>query len=395
MKTGFDVFMENQKQYADLCHKKIAYLGNCASVSKNLEDSLSLLMQRTSLNFVCAFSPQHGWYGVEQANMIPSGNTRLNGLPVFSLYTNETRKINDDYLSQFDVLVVDLQDVGCRVYTYLTTVLLALKSCAEHNKSVVILDRPNPAGRVIEGSLIQPSFFSVVGASIMPIRYGMTLGEMCKVFVEQEGLKLPLKIVAMRDYNFNQGGWPVDRSWLKPSPNMTDVETARCYSGTVLLEGVSISEGRGTTSPLKVFGFPGMDSEKILKQMDSLQKQWMKGCVLKKCYFKPTFDKYKGEVCSGIRIYADDLCCQAKEFRPFRLVSLFLKAVRKEYPDKNLFLPPPYEYEYDKPPIDILSGDDFLRKWIQDPLAEPQDLEKKLFADETKWLAQTRPFYLY
>ncbi len=390
MQTGFDFFIQNKNLWKALENKKLAYLGNCASVSSHLNHSFKILRQSTNLNFVCLFSPQHGWDSVEQANMIPSSDTVLQNIPVFSLYKNETRKMTPSQLEKFDVLLIDLQDVGCRVYTFVATVLYALKSCAEHNKEVWILDRPNPVGRTIEGSILQSSFQSIVGVWNIPMSYGLTLGELSQMYVKMEKLNLTLQVIKMKDYKINQG-WPSDRTWIMPSPNMTDIECAQCYSGTVLLEGTNISEGRGTTFPLKVFGFPNMKSEEIIKTMTALQEDWIKGCVLRVCSFKPVFDKFKDRICSAIQIHIKDPTL----FRPYRLVSLFLKSVKKVHPDFNWLLPPPYEYEHEKWPIDILSGDSFLREWIENPDATPEDLEKKLSTDEKKWTQLSKAYDFY
>lgn len=390
MQTGFDYFIQNNNLWKALENKKLAYLGNCASVSPQLNHSFEILRQNTSLKFVCVFSPQHGWNSVEQANMIPSDDTVLQNIPVFSLYKNETRRMTSDQLDQFDVLLIDLQDVGCRIYTFVATMLYALESCAEHNKEVWILDRPNPVGRIVEGSILNNNFQSVVGPWNLPMRYGLTLGELSQMYVQKEKLNLTLQVIKIKDYKANQG-WPSDRTWIAPSPNMTDIECAQCYSGTVLLEGTNISEGRGTTFPLKIFGFPNMQSDKIIKTMITLQEEWMKGCVLRVCSFKPVFDKFKDQICSGIQIHVKN----TSEFRPYRLISLFLKSVKKVHPDFNWILPPPYEYEYEKQPIDILSGDSFLREWIDNSSATPEDLEKKLSTDEQNWKQLSQTYYIY
>ena len=390
MQTGFDCFIQNKNLWKALENKRLAYLGNCASVSTDLNHSFKILRQSTNLNFVCLFSPQHGWDSVEQANMIPSDDTVLQNIPVFSLYKNETRKMTSSQLEKFDVLLIDLQDVGCRVYTFVATMLYALNSCAEHNKEVWILDRPNPVGRAVEGSILQSSFQSVVGAWNIPMSYGLTLGELSQMYVKMKKLNLAHQVIKIKDCNINQG-WPSGCTWIAPSPNMTNIECAQCYSGTVLLEGTNISEGRGTTFPLKIFGFPNMQAEKIIKTMTAFQEDWMQGCVLRACSFKPVFDKFKDQVCSAIQIHVKD----ASLFRPYRLISLFLKSVKKVHPDFDWILPPPYEYEHEKWPIDILSGDSFLREWIENKSAVPADLEKKLSTDEQKWKSLSQPYYLY
>lgn len=390
MNTGFDIFIQDQKIKSRLKGKRLAYLGNCASVSKNLKNSFDLLVHDPSFHWTCIFSPQHGWNILEQANMIPSADGVFHNLPVFSLYKNQTREITAQQLEFFDVLVIDLQSVGCRVYTFLTTMIYALNSCAKNKKSVFILDRPNPAGRAVEGAFLNIEFKSVVGAWFLPIRYGMTLGETAQAYCSLESLDISLDVIKMEGYTPRQG-WPPDRVWVFPSPNMTDIECACCYSGSVLLEGTQVSEGRGTAYPLKVFGFPSMSAEAVLKTMHESQEEWIEGCILRPCFFKPMFDKFKGRVCSALQIHATDI----KKMRPYRLFSLFLKSLKRVHPDWDWVLPPPYEYEYKKQPIDILSGGSFLREWVEDPQADFKDMDRQLKKDEKKWLELSRPFYLY
>ena len=389
MKTGFEVFMESKKSF--LSGKKLAYLGNCASVAADLKNSFDYL-QQSNMNWTCMFSPQHGFDGVEQANMIPSSDD-FRRIPLFSLYTNKTRCMTLHQLDHFDTLIIDLQDVGCRIYTFTSTVLYALKSCAEHKKSVILLDRPNPAGRAIEGSLLNPKFQSFVGAWTFPIRYGLTLGELAQAYVSLEKLDLSFQVISMENYAPGPfTGWPQERFWIPPSPNMPDLQCIQCYPGTVLLEGTTLSEGRGTTLPLKVFGFPGMKAQKILHTMSQLKKSWMNGCSPRPCVFKPTFDKFKGELCSAIHLHVHK---NTSLFRPYRWVCLFLKACRTVHPERQWLLKPPYEYEYEKWPLDILCGDDFVRNWVEDSSAKVEELEQKLCHDEALWLETSKPFHLY
>ena len=377
-----------------LQNKKVAYLGNHASVNQHLTHSLNLIQNQKDFHLSCLFSPQHGWQGIEQANMIESQNTELQNLPVFSLYTHKSRKITSDQLNHFDVLLIDLQDVGCRVYTFVTTMIYALHTCAENNKSVWILDRPNPVGRQIESSFVQDDFRSVVGAWKYPMRYGLTMGELAKMYVATEKLNLNLIVVPMKNYDPKKG-WPKDRTWIAPSPNMTDIECARCYSGTVLLEGTQISEGRGTTTPLKVFGFPNMKTSEILSSMSQKYSHIFDGCTIRPCSFKPTFDKFKGQPCSALQIHADNNHYDENLFRPFRMVSLFLKINYTLQPQWDWLLQPPYEYEYEKWPLDILFGSSFLRTWVEDSNASYKDLDDKLSKDETQWKKQVQSFYIY
>ena len=394
MKTGFEVFIEDQKKRAALQNQRVAYLGNHASVNSQLIHSLDVLKDQNDLQLTCLFSPQHGWQGAEQANMIESHHTVVQNLPVFSLYTHKTRKMTSDQLNHFDVLLIDLQDVGCRVYTFVTTMIYALHSCAKNNKSLWILDRPNPVGRQIEGSLVQDDFRSVVGAWKYPMRYGLTMGELAKMYVSLEKLKIDLNVVLMENYNPYEG-WPESRTWISPSPNMTGVECARCYSGTVLLEGTHFSEGRGTTAPLKIFGFPNMRTPEILSFMNHECPSIFDGCKVRSCFFKPTFDKFKDQSCSALQFHADNHHYHEDLFRPYRIMSLFLKAVRTVHSDYDWLLPPPYEYEYEKWPIDLLSGDSFLREWIQNSNAIYSDLDEKLSKSEKQWKECIQPFYIY
>ena len=372
----------------------MAYLGNPASVTQTLELAVDVLRKHSDIKLTCLFSPQHGWEGLEQANMIESSNTQWKGLPVFSLYKSDTLHMTPDQLNHFDILLIDLQDVGCRVYTFVTTMIYALRSCAENNKTVWVLDRPNPAGRIIEGSFVEDHLRSFVGAWKYPMRYGLTIGEVAKMYASLEKLEIDLHIVPMKDYDA-AGGWPSDRTWIAPSPNMTSVECARCYSGTVLLEGTRISEGRGTTTPLTTFGFPQMDVEKVLSLMKKHNPHAFDGCAMRTCYFQPTFDKFKDQPCSALQIYADDNWYNKNKFLPYRMICLFLKVINTLKPEWDWLLPPPYEYEYEKQPLDILSGSSFLRTWIKDSNSSYKELDKKLSEDEKVWKKQVRSFYLY
>ena len=404
IELGIEVFIQ-EKKFKQLQNRRAGFLGHNASVNKNLENSLSLIQKHTDLEVTCVIGPQHGFYGIEQANMITTEDTKIplsqeaienkKSLHLFSLYSEKHRRLNTEMLSQFDVLLVDLQDVGCRVYTYLTTLIYILEDCEKHQKEVWVLDRPNPAGRTVEGSILNENYYSFVGTAPVPIRHGMTLGELALWYHAVKKLNLPLKVIQMNNYQPTKEPWPKKLTWVMPSPNMTDEECARCYSGTVLLEGTKVSEARGTTFPLKAFGFPDMQAEAILKLMQKTAPKWLKGCTLRSEFFKPVFDKFQTQNCSAIRIYADKSSYNEKTFRPYRLISLFLKCLRKIHPDFELFSSPPYEYEHKKMPLDILSGDNFLRSWIEDTQSSVDDLEQKLSSDEKQWQSERKKFLLY
>ncbi len=398
-KFGIEVLLQETKWQSQLENKRLAFLGHSASVDSKLQNSLNLILQHTSLKFSCVLSPQHGFQNTEQANMITTENSYFhfskNKIPLFSLYSSHTRRLTKEMLSCFDGIIIDLQDTGCRVYTYLTTLFYVLEDCCQAGKEVWILDRPNPAGRKVEGSVLDPNFMSFVGAGPLPMRHGLTLGEIALWYCALKKLDFLVQVIYMQNYQPEKNPWPNNFAWVCPSPNMVDEECTRCYTGTVLLEGTTISEARGTVFPLKAFGFPKMDTKLILKKMAQYAPHWMAGCQLREEFFKPMFDKFQNQVCSAIRLYATSPFYDSNLFYPYRLVSLFLKCVKETYSDFNIWQPPPYEYEEIKPPIDILSGDDFLRHWIEDTQAVVQDLENKLKKDELQWQAARKPFMVY
>ncbi len=392
---GIESFIKEKKWRGWLENRRVAFLGNSASVTQNLKSSFNLIQTHTPLKINCIIGPQHGFKTVQQANMKTTEDEPSAPYPIFSLYSKKTRRLTPEMLSCFDVLIIDLQDVGCRVYTYLTTVFYILEDCAKAHKEVWILDRPNPAGRKVEGSILNKHFFSFVGAGPLPIRHGLTLGESAKWHCILKNLNVDLTVIKMRNYYPTKKPWPTGFPWTLPSPNMVDEECARCYSGTVLLEGTKISEARGTVFPLKAFGFPGMNVKAILQSMTQLAPHWLRGATLKEEFFQPVCDKFQNQVCSAIRIYAVDPFYKEKDFSPYRLISLFLKCLKQNHPEFDWIMPPPYEYEDKKWPIDILSGDDFLRKWIEDKNTTIHDLEEKLLPDEALWTEQRKNFLLY
>jgi uncharacterized protein YbbC (DUF1343 family) len=291
---------------------------------------------------------------------------------------------------------VDLQDVGCRVYTFVTTLRYVLEAAAEHGKSVWILDRPNPAGRPMEGLRLRAGWESFVGAGALPMRHGLTLGELGKWFVQTLKLDVQLEIVPMKGWQPDSApgyGWPLgERAWVNPSPNAPSLSMARCYAGTVLLEGTALSEGRGTTRPLELFGAPGLEPRRLLETMGALASQWMRGCRLRPCWFEPTFQKHAGKLCAGIQIHVDDATYEHQAFRPWRLVALALKALRAEH---ELWRDFPYEYEDDRLAIDVINGSELLREWVDDPGATSADLDALALPDEEAWREEREAVLLY
>jgi uncharacterized protein YbbC (DUF1343 family) len=400
MRLGIDRLLAEGELRRPLAGRRVALLGHPASVNHIGRHSLDALMALGGLDITAAFGPQHGMRGDKQDNMVESDDYTdpLHGIPVFSLY-GEVRSPTDAMLEQFDVLLVDLQDIGTRIYTYVTTLAYVLQACAAKGKAVWILDRPNPIGRPLEGSLLEPGWESFVGAGPLLMRHGLTFGELAKWFVADKGLDLECEVIAMEGYDPAAApgyGWPRDEiPWVNPSPNASSLNMARCFPGTVLIEGTTLSEGRGTTVPLELVGAPGLDICRILKRMETLAAEWMQGCIVRCCGFEPTFHKYQGQLCHGIQMHTDSVHYQHQQFRPYRLMALFLKALRLEYPDYAIWREFAYEYETERLAIDLLTGGPFLRQWVDDNQAVPADLDARLRVDESAWTERRRPFLSY
>jgi uncharacterized protein YbbC (DUF1343 family) len=297
------------------------------------------------------------------------------------------------------VLLVDLQDLGCRIYTFITTLRYVLEDAARSGKTVVVLDRPNPAGRPVEGLRLRAGWESFVGAGPLPMRHGLTMGELALWFVRWLGLDVELKVVAMSSWMpaTRPGyGWPLGaRSWVNPSPNAPGLSMARCYPGTVMLEGTTLSEGRGTTRPLEVFGAPDVEPRELMTSMQRLAPQWLRGCRLRECWFEPTFHKHAGRLCAGLQIHVDDPAYEHAAFRPWRLMALAFKALRLLRPDYDLWRDFAYEYERDRLAIDLINGSDLLREWVDDRTAVPADLDALAVDDEESWLEEREDVLLY
>jgi len=397
---GIDRLLSEPELRKPLRGRRVGLLGHAGSLTQELQHSLDALAACDDLRLTCAFGPQHGMRGEKQDNMVESGDYTdpLHGIPVYSLY-GRVRRPTTDMLEGLDVLLVDLQDVGCRVYTFLTTLLHVLEDCAAAGVEVWILDRPNPAGRPVEGSLLQPGEESFVGAARLPMRHGLTLGEAARWYAEDRQLDLALHVMAMQGYSPDAGpgfGWPLGvLPWVNPSPNASSQNMARCYPGTVLVEGTSVSEGRGTTVPLEVVGAPGLDVRTLLAFLEETAPQWLEGCRLRPCAFEPTFHKHAGQVCEGVQIHAMAPFYRHERFRPYRLMALLLKAVRQIHPELDLWRSPPYEYETHRLPIDVIDGGPSLREWVD--AAEPQvdALETALQTDEREWMEARSSFLMY
>jgi len=400
MKFGIDRLLEERALRKPLAGRRVALLAHPASVTRDLVHSLDALAALEDLDLVAAFGPQHGLRGDKQDNMIesPDFTDPVRQIPVFSLY-GKVRRPSAAMMDSFDVLLVDLQDLGCRVYTFITTLRYVLEAAAERGKTVCVLDRPNPAGRPVEGLRLRTGWESFVGAGSLPMRHGLTLGEAAKWFVYTLGLEVDCNVIEMQGWEPACApgyGWPLGaRAWVNPSPNASNPWMARCYAGTVLLEGTALSEGRGTTRPLELFGAPDVQPKLLLKKMESLAPHWMKGCRLRECWFEPTFHKHAGKLCAGLQIHVDDAAYDHAAFRPWRLLALALKALRTLRPDYELWREFPYEYEHGRPAIDLINGSELLRKWVDDRAATPADLEALAAADEKAWREEREALLLY
>jgi uncharacterized protein YbbC (DUF1343 family) len=302
-------------------------------------------------------------------------------------------------MDSFDVLLIDLQDVGCRIYTFVTTLRYVLEAAAEHHKAVWILDRPNPAGRPVEGLRLRPGWESFVGAGPLPMRHGLTLGELARWFVQTLRLAVEYNVIMMEGWQATSApgyGWPLgERTWVNPSPNAANLWMARCYAGTVMLEGTTLSEGRGTTHPLELFGAPDLAPRTLLTTMESLAPHWLSGCRLRACWFEPTFHKHVGKLCAGLQIHVEDASYNHDTFRPWRLLSLVFKSIRTLRPDFDLWRDFPYEYERDRLAIDLINGSPLLRQWVDDPAATPNDLDTLATVDEESWRSEREAVLLY
>lgn len=400
MKLGIDSLLEDDALRRALRGLRVALLGHPASVTHACRHSLDALLECPDINLVCAFGPQHGMRGEKQDNMIESedyADPRYH-IPIFSLY-GQNRYPSAEMLSHFDLLLVDLQDIGTRIYTFATTLIYMLEACADKAKSIWVLDRPNPAGRPIEGTILEPGWESFIGPAPLIMRHGLTLGELARWFVHLKQLNLDLQVVPMTGYDPNAGpgyGWPLfELAWVNPSPNAASLNMARAFPGTVLFEGTTLSEGRGTTIPLEVVGAPDMDFNLLLRRMQALEPGWLQGCVLRSCHFEPTFQKHQGKLCAGLQVHTDNGAYQHGRFRPYRLGALLLKAMRLGYPEYALWHQLPYEYETGRLAIDLLSGGTFLREWVDDPKLGPADLDERLRQDEAEWSEMRAPFLLY
>jgi uncharacterized protein YbbC (DUF1343 family) len=367
-------------QWKQLRGYRLGLLSNQASLDRNLIPAQDILENLLPGHLKALFGPQHGVGGEDQDNMVETAHRfdRALGIPIFSLYADK-REPSDAMLENLDLLVIDLQDVGTRVYTFASTMLHCLKAAAKNRKAVLVLDRPNPlGGDILEGPLLEPDLFSFVGPCRIPMRHGMTMGELARLFNQIFDLHCDLEIIPMIGWSRGMFWKDTGLPWLMPSPNLPRPESAYVYPGQVVLEGTNLSEGRGTCRPFEIFGAPYLDPERIL---DILESESLLGCQLQKYTFRPTFHKWEGKRCRGFHLHITDLSL----FRPFTLSLDFLRAVLCTHKEDFRWKDPPYEYEYRRRPIDLILGVSTLRRELEEGALSATPLRDR-------WKEQTRAF---
>jgi len=358
IRVGLETLLENADY--DFKGMRIAYLSNQASTTRDLIHGRTLLQKKYGSNLCCLFSPQHGFFAEKQDNMIESDHCvdRESGLPMYSLY-GELRKPSAEMFEGVDLLLVDLVDVGTRVYTFMYTMAYCMMTAADTGKKVVILDRPNPiGGQSVEGNILQEDCTSFVGLYPLPMRHGMTMGELALLFNTEFGINCDLSVVPVENWSRDCLFGAIDFPWLAPSPNMPSPEAALVYPGQVIWEGTNVSEGRGTTQPFEFVGAPFWDTREIL---DYLKRTELPGCFLRPIVFEPTSGKWAQTPCEGFQIHVTD----QGSFLPYRTSLALLQASLQLYPDRFQYKEPPYEYEYERLPMDLIIGDKAIRERLE------------------------------
>jgi uncharacterized protein YbbC (DUF1343 family) len=387
VQTGIETLIADPPRM--LQGRRLGLLANPASVDRRFRPSLTLIEHCFPGQLKALFSPQHGFFAEKQDNMVPSEDMAHPTLkiPVFSLY-GKTRMPTKDMLEQIDALIIDLQDVGTRVYTFIYTMALCLQAACSHGKQIVVLDRPNPlGGDRLEGNCLTPEYTSFVGMYPIPMRHGLTIGELALLFNNYFDIGCELTVVPMAGWNrgmvFENTGLP----WTPPSPNLPTPTSALVYPGQVLWEGTNVSEGRGTTQPFELFGAPFLD---VARLQESVPNQRLSGVHLRPLAFEPTSNKWAARLCHGFQLHIVDL----QSYRPYRTTLALLQAVVSLHPQAFQWKPPPYEYEFEKRPFDLITGDPAVRKAVEN--MEPlEDLEETWRGDLKAFQELRRAYFLY
>jgi uncharacterized protein YbbC (DUF1343 family) len=358
IRIGLEKLIDNEVKLSK--NMKVGLICNQASVNHSFQHSVDLLFEDKTINLTALFGPQHGIRGDVQDNMVETshGYDKSTNLPVYSLYS-ETRQPTEEMFSTVDALLFDLQDVGCRVYTFIYTMANAMKSCAQFEKKMIILDRPNPIGGIaVEGNLLEFGHESFVGQYPIPMRHGLTVGELARLFNKEFSINCELEVVTMDNWEREDFYDQTDAPWVMPSPNMPTVDTTVVFPATVYFEGTQVSEGRGTTRPFEIVGAPYINSEEFADALASLN---LPGVIFRPLNFLPTFQKHAGENCGGVFLHISD----REEFEPVITGLGMVKTIFDLYPNEFRWKNPPYEYVYDRNPFDVIAGTNKIREMIE------------------------------
>ncbi|WP_320042724.1 DUF1343 domain-containing protein [uncultured Desulfobacter sp.] len=386
VKTGLDVLCDNPPEY--LKGRRLGLLANPASITSQFVHAKDVIARLFPGQLCAIFSPQHGFFAEKQDNMIESGHFRdpdLN-IPIFSLYS-ETRIPTADMFDIIDTLVIDIQDVGTRVYTFIYTISYCLETAAGLGKSVVILDRPNPVGGIqVEGNILETDCASFVGRYSIPMRHGMTVGEITAYINTTQKINCDLTVVPMQGWNRDMYWQDTGLVWIPPSPNLPTPVSAMVYPGQVIFEGTNLSEGRGTTLPFEQFGAPFMDIHTIKRCVQDR----LKGVVLRPLCFQPTSGKWQNQTCKGVHIHITN----KDDYKPYLYSLILLQEIMRAHPNEFTFKAPPYEYEFERLPMDLILGSRDLRKNLEN-MNDPFELEKAWQVSLHKFKQASKTFYLY
>jgi uncharacterized protein YbbC (DUF1343 family) len=385
---GIEVLLDRRPRW--LRGERLGLVCHPASVDRQVGHSADRLREAVGKRLVALFGPQHGARGERQDNMVESPDYRdwRLGVPVYSLY-GTVREPTEEMLRDVDVLLVDLQDVGTRVYTFVSTMIACLRAAARFKRKVVVLERPNPiGGEGVEGHALEPAFRSFVGeVPGLPMRHGMTMGELTRLANAELAIGCDLEIVPMRGWHRRDYWDDLGRHWVAPSPNMPTPATALCYPGSVLFEGTNVSEGRGTTQPFELIGAPFIDPHRLAAHMNLHR---LPGVCLRPAFFEPTYHKWHGQLCGGVQIHVLD----RRRFEPYRTALVLLAAIRRLWPRPFQWRPPPYEYEQDRMPIDLICGTCAVRRHVAAG-SPPSALHRSAHADATRFRKEHQRYLLY
>jgi len=385
IKLGLEVILENEIEKLE--DQKVGLICNQASVDHSFRHAADLFFENEKIELTTLFGPQHGIRGDVQDNMIESSHSidKYTGLPVYSLYS-ETREPTEEMLRNIDVLVFDLQDIGGRVYTFIYTMANAMRACAKFGKKFIVLDRPNPIGGLaIEGNLLEKGHESFVGQFPIPMRHGMTAGELAELFNREYSINCDLQVVKMDHWSREDFYDETDAPWVMPSPNMPTVDTSVVFPATVYFEGTQVSEGRGTTRPFEIIGAPYIDSRELAETLKTID---LPGVIFRPLEFIPTFQKHAGSLCGGVFLHVTDRI----SFLPVYTGLVLVKTIFDLYPNHFSWKTTPYEYVFDRNPFDVIAGTTKIREIFEKN--ESLEVLKKFCSDGLQDFISTRKKYL-